>query len=393
FRLMQGVFGAPLVPLSQSVLLDIYPRERHGEAMAIWGMGVMVGPIFGPSLGGWLTEDFHWRWVFYINLPIGILTFVGLVAFIERPARDRRLRMDWFGFAMLSLAVGSFQLMLDRGEHLDWFSSREIILEAAIAGVAFYLFLAHVATAERPFIDLTVFRDRNLATGLVLICLTGYILFGSMALLTPFMQQLLGYPILTSAYVLAPRGLGTAVAMFIVGRIIRRVDIRLIMVLGYLCLSTTLYDMSTYTLEVPINHFMISGFIQGMGFGFCFVPISTLCFSTLAPEHRPQGTSIFSMMRNMGGSVGISVSIFMLGRFGQASRSDLVAHVTPFAPGVQARVMPDAWNPDTLQGLAGLEAEVVRQATAMAYFADYQILALIAALGIPLLCLARPPRH
>lgn len=185
FRLLQGMFGAPLVPLSQAVLLDTYPRERHGEAMAIWGVGVMVGPILGPTLGGWLTEHYHWRWVFYINLPVGIVTLLGLVAFLDRPGRDRRLRMDWMGFGLLSLAVGTFQLMLDRGEHLDWFTSTEIIAEAIIAGLALYLFLVHVLTAERPFIDLSIFRDRNFASGVTLICITAFILFGSLALLTP----------------------------------------------------------------------------------------------------------------------------------------------------------------------------------------------------------------
>ncbi|MCC7271205.1 MAG: DHA2 family efflux MFS transporter permease subunit [Alphaproteobacteria bacterium] len=394
FRLLQGMFGAPLVPLAQQVLLDIYPRERHGEAMAIWGIGVMVGPILGPTLGGWLTENYHWRWVFYINLPIGIVTLAGLVAFLDRPARDFRLRMDWFGFAMLSLGIGVFQLMLDRGEHLDWFASTEIVVEAIVAGLAFYLFLAHVATAERPFIDLQIFRDRNFAAGLMLICITAFTLFGSLALLTPFMQQLLGYPVLTAGFILGPRGAGTMLAMFLVGRLIGRVDVRFLIALGFTLLALTLNDMAHFTLDVSFDRFLLSGFIQGMGFGFCFVPISTISFSTLAPEHRPQGTSLFSLMRNVGGSVGISITIFLLTRGTQSVRSELVQHITPFAPGVQARTLPEAWSIETMRGLASLQAEVVRQASAVAYFADFQLLAFWALLGIPIVvCVVRPPRH
>jgi DHA2 family multidrug resistance protein len=393
FRLLQGMFGAPLVPLSQAVLLDIYPRERHGEAMAIWGIGVMVGPILGPTLGGWLTEYYHWRWVFYINLPVGIITLAGLFVFLDRPARDRRLRMDWMGFGLLSLAVGTFQLMLDRGEHLDWFTSAEIVVEAIVAGLALYLFLAHVLTAERPFIDLAIFRDRNFAAGVILICITAFILFGSLALLTPFMQTLLGYPVMTAGWILAPRGMGTMLAMFMVGRLITRVDTRYLMAFGYTLLALTLNDMARFTLDVPFDHLLLSGFIQGMGFGFCFVPISTLSFSTLPPEHRPQGTSLFSLMRNVGGSVGISIVIFLLSRGGQTARAELVPHLHPLAPAVQATPMPDAWSLETLNGLAALQAEVARQANAIAYFADFHLLSMCALLAIPVVCMARPPRR
>jgi len=391
FRLLQGMFGAPLVPLSQAVLLDTYPRERHGEAMAIWGIGVMVGPILGPTLGGWLTEHYHWRWVFYINLPIGIVTLMGLAAFLDRTGRDRRLRMDWAGFGLLSLAVGTFQLMLDRGEHLDWFTSAEIVIEAMIAALALYLFLVHVLTTDRPFVDLSIFRDRNFTSGVVLIGVTAFILFGSLALLTPFMQSLLGYPVLTAGMILAPRGMGTMLAMFLVGRLIGRVDIRILLTIGYSLLALTLHDMAGFTLEVGFERFLASGFIQGMGFGFCFVPISTLAFTTLVPDHRPQGTSLFSLLRNIGGSVGISIVIFLLTRGGQSARSELVGFVHPLAPAIQAHALPEAWSLDTVEGLSAIQAEIVRQSTAIAYFADFQLLALIAVLGIPVALLARPP--
>ena len=393
FRLLQGMFGAPLVPLSQSVLLDAYPRERHGEAMAIWGVGVMIGPIMGPSLGGYLTEAFHWRWVFYINLPIGILTLAGLAVFLERGSRDRRLKMDWFGFGLLTVAIGSLQLMLDRGEHNDWFSSTEIVAEATIAGLAFYLFLVHIFSTGRPFIDPRIFRDRNFAIGAILIAMTALLLFSSLAILTPFMQTLLGYPVFTAGLILAPRGVGTMLAMMIVGRLIGRVDTRLLLLLGYSLLAATFFDMGQFTLDVSFGRFLASGFVQGMGFGFCFVPISTVTFATLGPEWRPAGTSIFSLTRNVGGSAGISVFISLLSQGTQEARSNLVSHLTPFAPAIQAGQLPEAWSLSTTLGLARLEQELMRQASAIAYFEDFSRLGAIALCVMPMVIFLRTYRR
>ncbi|MGE0723988.1 MAG: DHA2 family efflux MFS transporter permease subunit [Alphaproteobacteria bacterium] len=393
FRLLQGMFGAPLVPLSQSVLLDAYPRERHGEAMAIWGIGVMIGPIMGPSLGGYLTEVFHWRWVFYINLPIGILTLAGLAVFLERGGHDRRLRMDWFGFLLLTIAVGALQLMLDRGEHKDWFASAEIVAEATISALAMYLFLVHVFTTGRPFIDPRIFRDRNFTIGSILIAVTGLLLFASFAILTPFMQTLLGYPVFTAGLVLAPRGAGTMLGMMIVGRVIGRVDPRVLLTIGYGLLAVTFWDMGRFTLDVSFGRFVASGVVQGMGFGFCFVPISTVTFSTLAADRRPEGTSIFSLTRNVGGSAGISIFISMIGQGTQEARAGLVGHLTPFAPAIQAGRLPEAWSLDTTLGLARLEQELIRQASSIAYFDDFTRLAVIAVLAMPLVMLIRPARR
>ena len=243
FRVLQGLFGASLVPLSQAVLLDSYPKEKHGSAMAMWGVGVMVGPILGPVIGGWLTEAYNWRWVFYINVPIGILTFFGLSACLsETPVRKGGF--DWFGFAMLSLAIGSFQMMLDRGEQLDWFSSTEVVIEAVLAALAFYLFLVQTFTVKNPFIDPAIFKDRNLSVGLCFIFVVGIILLASLALITPYLQNLMGYPVITAGLVLAPRGIGTMLAMMVVGRIINRVDPRALLVLGLLITAEVLWEMT-----------------------------------------------------------------------------------------------------------------------------------------------------
>src|SRR5690606_2956372 len=227
FRLLQGVFGAAIVPLSQTFLLDINPRERHGQAMAIWGAGIMVGPIIGPTLGGWLTESFNWRWVFFINLPVGIIAFLGSAAYL--PSVARRLRsFEFFGFAMLSLGVGALQLMLDRGADADWFSSVEIWIELGLAITGFWVFIVHMLTAEHPFIDPKIFLDRNSATGLVFIFVIGVILLASLALLPPMLSTIFGYPTITTGLVMAPRGIGTMISMLIVGRIVRLVDPRVL---------------------------------------------------------------------------------------------------------------------------------------------------------------------
>jgi DHA2 family multidrug resistance protein len=392
FRLLQGVFGAPLVPLSQAVLLDSYPRERHGSAMALWGVGVMVGPILGPTLGGWLTEFYDWRWVFYINLPIGILTCLGLSAYLAESDRDLGLRFDWFGFAALSIAIGALQMMLDRGQQLDWFSSTEIILETAAAGLAFYLFVVHTLTAERPFIDPRIFADRNFAAGLVFIFVVGVILLATLALLTPYLQNLMHYPVMTAGMVLAPRGIGTMVAMVVVGRIIGRVDPRSLVVLGLVLTASALWEMSGFTPDVAQWDIVWTGIVQGLGLGFIFVPLSTITFATLAPGYRTQGTALFSLLRNVGSSIGISIVIFLLGHNTQQMHAALVEHATPFNAALREPAAAALWNLATTAGREALDGEITRQATIIAYADDFRLMMLVALAALPLVLLLRGPR-
>jgi DHA2 family multidrug resistance protein len=388
FRLVQGLFGASLVPLSQAVLLDSYPKEKHGQAMAMWGVGVMVGPILGPTLGGWLTEVYDWRWVFYINVPIGILTFVGLSAYLsETPTRKGSF--DWFGFAMLSIAIGSFQMMLDRGEQLDWFSSTEIVIEGVVAALAFYLFLVQTFTAKAPFIDPHIFKDRNFTIGLCFIFVVGIILLASLALITPYLQNLMGYPVLTAGLVLAPRGMGTMVAMMIVGRIINRVDARVLLAAGLLLTAEVLWEMTYFTPDVSQWTLVRTGVLQGMGLGFMFVPLSTITFSTLPGMFRTQGTALYSLMRNIGSSIGISLVIFLLTRNTQIVHSELVAHVTPFNDALGALGPAQFWSRATTVGLAALDAEVTKQASIVAYADDFKLMMLVALVALPLIFLLR----
>ena len=388
FRLVQGLFGASLVPLSQAVLLDSYPKEKHGQAMAMWGVGVMVGPILGPTLGGWLTEVYDWRWVFYINVPIGILTFVGLSAYLsETPTKKGSF--DWFGFAMLSIAIGSFQMMLDRGEQLDWFSSTEIVVEGVVAALAFYLFLVQTFTAKSPFIDPHIFKDRNFTIGLCFIFVVGIILLASLALITPYLQNLMGYPVLTAGLVLAPRGMGTMVAMMIVGRIINRVDARVLLAAGLLLTAEVLWEMTYFTPDVSQWTLVRTGVLQGMGLGFMFVPLSTITFSTLPGMFRTQGTALYSLMRNIGSSIGISLVIFLLTRNTQIVHAELAGYVTPFNDALGALGPAQFWSRATTVGLAALDAEVTKQASIVAYADDFKLMMLVALVALPLIFLLR----
>lgn len=390
YRLLQGVFGASLVPLSQSVLLDTYPREQHGSAMAMWGVGVMVGPILGPTLGGWLTEYYSWRWVFYINLPFGILAFLGVAAFVSESARRPR-RFDIFGFALLSLAIGALQLMLDRGEQQDWFSSAEIVTEAVVAGLSLYLFIVHMLTAEHPFLDPKLFVDRNLVTGLLFIFMVGIVLLATMALLPPFLQNLMGYPVLTTGYVLAPRGIGTMVSMFLVGRIMGRVDQRALIMTGLLLVAFSLWEMSGFSTEVTTSAIVRTGIVQGLGLGLIFVPLSTLTFATLPPHLRTDATGLFSLMRNLGSSIGISVVVFYLARQTQVHHSTLAESITATNPLLRTPEWPGTWSIDSQAGVMALNAEVSRQAQAIAYLDDFRLMMFVVLVALLLLPLLRRP--
>ncbi len=395
FRLLQGVFGAPLVPLSQAVLLDAYPRERHGSAMAIWGVGVMVGPILGPFLGGYLTEYYDWRWVFYVNLPIGLLALLGLMAFLSETDRNQGLRFDWFGFFLLSMAIGALQMMLDRGEQLDWFNSNEILVEAVLSGLAAWMFVVHSATAEHPFIDPRLFLDRNLSAGLILITTIGMILFATLALLTPFIENVLDYPVMTAGTVLAPRGIGTMVAMMMVGRMINRVDSRLIILFGLGLTAASLYQMTGFSGDVSEATLISNGVIQGFGLGFVFVPLSAITFATLSPALRPQATGLFSLMRNIGSSIGISYVIFLLSHNTRLLHAQITESVTLFGlPGRMpaASAAPAWWDQSLLGGRAALDAEITRQAAIIAYLDDFKLLMIIAVLSMPLVLLLQQSR-
>ena len=388
FRLLQGVFGAALVPLSQATMLDIYPIERRAAAMAIWGIGVMVGPILGPTLGGYLTEYYNWRWVFYVNLPFGLLAILGLLAFMPKEDADATLRFDWTGFAVLALGLGAFQLMLDRGQDQDWFSSREIITEATLAALGFYLFIVHLFTAEQPFLPPRIFRDRNFVAGVAMMFLVGMVLLATSALLAPYLQNLANYPVDTTGLVMAPRGIGTMVAMILAGRLGTRIDQRKLMAIGLLALTWSLYDMSLWTPDVSEQRLITTIVVQGFGMGITFNPLAVISFATLAPELRGDGTALLSLFRNIGAAIGISVTSFSLARFTQVSHADLAAHVTPFNDLLRHPLVGHFLDPATAAGASLLDVAINRQAAIIAYCDDYRLMmvaSLTALLLLPLM--------
>lgn len=392
FRLLQGVFGAGLVPLSQAVLLDTYPKEKHGQAMSMWGMGVMLGPILGPSLGGWLTEYYNWRWVFYINLPIGIATFVGILLFMPETEKNPDRRFDGFGFALLALSIGALQLLLDRGQGKDWFASTEIMVECALAGLAFYLFVVHILTAQKPFLEPAMFRDRNFAASLVFIFVVGIIMLSSMALLPPFLQKLMGFPVMTTGLVLAPRGLGTMLAMAVAGRLTRHVDPRLLMLTGLLLTAYSLWQMSQFTTDVSTAIIVQNGLIQGFGLGFVFVPLSALAYSTLAPYYRNDAAAVFSLIRNIGSSVGISIVTTLLARNIQINHAELGSYLVNY--GARGNLLDLATDQlsaggETRDALLMLDSMVNSQAATIAYLNDFRLMMMVVLLATPMLLFLR----
>ena len=384
FRLMQGVFGAALVPLSQAVMLDSYTLQERAKAMSIWGMGVMMGPIMGPSLGAWLTETYSWHWVFFVNLPFGVITVLGLIVFMDETQKNLSLRFDWFGFTALAVAIGSLQLALDRGEQLGWLESNEIIAEFIIAGIGFYYFLAHSFTTDKPFIQFALFKDRNFVSGCVFMAVMGLVLFSTMALSSPFLQNVIGYPIITAGLLLASRGCGTFVAMMLVGRMMRFIEARTLIISGLSITCISLWYMTKWNDLTGASEIVIISVIQGFGFGLVFVPLSTVAFLTLPSHLRTDGTSMLTLMRNVASSIGISLVIAQLTQGTRYSYAVLSEHIHPFNHAMQ---MPDVRGmldmaTDKGRGLADLLVKT--QAQIIAFAQDYQMVMIFTACAIPL---------
>jgi MFS transporter, DHA2 family, multidrug resistance protein len=393
FRVLQGIFGAALVPLSQATLLDIYPPERRGFAMAIWGVGVMLGPIMGPTVGGWLTETYSWRWVFYINLPFGLLAAAGLTIFLPGGGEQGRLRFDWLGFAVLAMGIGALQLMLDRGQDQDWFTSREIIAEAVLASLGFYLFLVHVASARQPLIRPELFKDVNFASGVLLMFMVGIFMVSSLALMTPWLQVLSHYPVETAGLIMAPRGFGSLVTTMLTGRLATRIDARALVGIGLLLLSYSYWLMTGWTPDVSAREIIIAIVIQGAAMGLLFTPIQMLAFVTLAPSMRTEGAALFSLLRNLGAAIGVSVATSVLARNTQIMHETIGASVTPFNRALQAIGPMHRWlDPGSRNGAALLDRMVNEQAQIVAY-ADVYVLLILATVPAWLLLLRmRLPR-
>lgn len=392
FRLLQGAFGAGLVPLSQATMLDLYPLEQRGSAMALWGVGVMVGPILGPTLGGYLTDVYDWRWVFFINLPFGLLGIAGLALFLRDGSRTAGLRFDWIGFGALSIGLGALQLVLDRGELKNWFGSTEILIEAALAALGLYFFIVHVVLAEKPFIPPRIFRDLNFSAGLLVMFAVGLVLFASSALLAPYLQTLGGYTVSQAGLLMAPRGLGTMISMMVAGRLANSVDPRLMIFIGFVMLAESMRQMVGWTPDIDTWSLTLTSLLQGAGLGLVFTPLQIVAFATLPAELRTDGTALFSLVRNVGSSIGISVGSFLLVQNTQIVHVALAAQVTPFNRMLQSAGAYLYWNTATSAGLSALNAEITRQASIIAYMDDFELMLLVSLPAAFLVFLMRRPR-
>lgn len=388
FRALQGVSGAFIVPLAQATLFDINPREKHGQAMALFGGGVMIGPILGPVLGGWLTDNYNWRWVFLVNLPVGVICTFVMLRYMPKVEKHKR-SFDLLGFALLALALGGLQMFLDRGEQKDWFDSWEIIIELGIAISAAWMFVVHLITSKNPLFERSMFADRNFSTGLLFMAVTGILLLAGLALLPPLLQNLYGYSVLQSGYLTAPRGVGTLISMLVAGRLTGKIDARLLVGIGVTLMGISLWMMTGFALEQPSTPVIMSGVVQGLGLGLIFVPLQSLAFETLAPKMRTTAAALLNLSRNIGGSVGISVVSAQLVRMTQVAHADLASTITEQTIPTVDPTLLQTIAPQGTTAIAMINAEVTRQAVFIAYLDDFKLMMLVTFAVLPLLLLMR----
>ncbi|MBT5050353.1 MAG: DHA2 family efflux MFS transporter permease subunit [Rhodospirillaceae bacterium] len=387
YRGLQGMFSAAVVPISQALMLDTYPKERHPQALAIWGMGVMFAPVMGPVIGGWLTDEYSWRWVFYVSMPFAVLAIIGAMIFIRETPRNRERKFDWFGFICIGLSLAGLQFMLDRGEGEGWFDSDFILLNAAIVCIAFYLFITHSLTTDNPFISRGIFADRNFVLGLLFMFLLGALVLSMNVIMPLFLQNSRGFPILTAALVMMPRGLGTMFGLTLAGRIANIVDPRVVIVFGFGCVAYSAWLLSTFTTDVGLGDFVIAGFFNGIGIGAIWVPLTTVSFWTLPVQYRTEASTLTSLFRNYGSGIGVSVVISVLTRSQSTAHSHMTEHVNPYAESLQAPGVPSQWDILTNDGLMALQSEISRQALSIGFLNDFNLIFYGAMISIPLVIL------
>jgi len=388
YRVGQGAFGAPMVPLSQAIIVATYPAERRAWAQGLFGMAVVVGPAIGPVFGGYLAEQYNWRWVFLLILPLCAAALACVLAFIKDAGRDHDARFDWTGFLSLSVAVACLQLTMDRGERLDWFDSHQIIMLTAITGLAFYLFLAHTFTAERPFINPNLFLDRNFSIGIFLVFIYGMLNFTPIVLLPPLLQNLKGYPDSLIGWLLAMRGAGLVLGFFIASKM-GRFDPRIGLVIGLLMIGYSGIDLTSIDFNMSFSTIAWTGIIQGIGCGIMWVPLSVITFASLAPAQLPQGSSIFHLLRNFGSSIFISMSVMAVIRTGKINRAEMVEGISHYNERLDLPVASGSWSIDDPTGLSAIGREIDRQATMIGYDNAFWLYTVCCFGAIPLLLLVK----
>lgn len=391
YRFAQGVFGAAMIPLALSSLFSIYRREDYGVAMSFWSVGIMFGPVFGPTLGAYISEYFSWRWAFYLNLPIGCVAFVMIALLVPRPGIRTKKKFNYYGFVMLAITVATVQFILDRGERLEWFASPMIIFLCLVCAAAFWMFMVNSLTSTNPFFDPSIFRDRNFLSGMALRVLFGAMLFGSLVLLPPFVQNQGGYSLIDSGWIMAPRGAGAMIAALFVGRLMQLIDPRKMIAFGMALCAVTMWQLSTFTDDIDMTRIVIVNLFQGASFNFFIVPVNAIAFSTLPPDKRDEGTSFFSLLNNIGRSIGIALLAGYLARQTQISRAHLTEFVTPFSDAFKHLGIPDAWDMSDPAGLAALSRVITKQAELVAYIADFRLLAVLIFVCIPIVFIMQNP--
>jgi DHA2 family multidrug resistance protein len=389
YRILQGGFGAPLVPLAQATILDTFPRRQHGTATAVFSMGVVFGPIIGPTVGGFLAEELGWRWVFFLLVPFGLIATAAILLVIQDRRRAASMRLDWFGFLTLSIAIASFQFMLDRGQRLDWFESPEIIIEAAVAALCFYLFLAHVATADKPFLNLAIFADRNYAIGCTIMFLFGMVLWTPMVLFPPMMAEIQGYPEAEIGIFMALRGLGTLVASIVMAFINRMFDPRLLLIVGFVLQGVAALYMGAFDVNLAPHALVWTSLLAGFGVGFIWVPITLITFQTLDKTHMNEATGIYHLIRNIGSSIFISVTIALVIRTTAAGYTEMVPFVSIFSDASTLFGLKGDWPADSTRELAGLGAEIRRQSAMLGYINAFYLYAATCFATIPLVFMVK----
>jgi DHA2 family multidrug resistance protein len=388
WRILQGGFGAPSTPLAQSILMSTFPRERHSMVMGLYGFGVVIGPVIGPTLGGAMAELYTWRWAFYAIVPVGVLAVIGLQAFLpaDNPARDQKL--DWVGFLTLSVSLAAIQLVLARGQRLDWYESYEIIIETIIAVLAFWVFVAHSLTAERPFLNLHLLKNRNYAIGLLLVTIYGMLNFTPMVLLPPLLTGPAGYPDSLVGIVVAGRGVGGAVG-FLVAGFASRLDARISMIFGFGMLLVAGLWLMHIDLNVSYGTLTLNAVLQGLAIGMIWVPLTTVTFSTVSQENMSESTAVYHLLRNLGSSFFISFCVAEIVRATSSNYGRLVETLSPYNKILNLPATTGAWDIDTVTGLAKLSREVTRQATMIAYLNAFGLFTAACAISIPLVLLMR----
>jgi DHA2 family multidrug resistance protein len=392
FRMIQGATGAFLTPLAQAAMVDVNRPSRQGQMMALWGMGIMIGPIAGPVLGGWLTQNWSWRSVFYVNVPLGIAALAILIAGLpSRPLRRRRF--DLAGFALIATALTSAQLMLDRGNHVDWFTSGEIWIYAGLALAASWMALVHLATAREPLFSRRLFADANFVVAVLFMLVIGVVMFATMALMAPMLQRLFGYSVIDAGVAMVPRGVGVLLSMQIANLLVRRgADTRVLVATGFVIAGFSLWQMTGWSLQVDMSGILIAGLIQGMGIGLVFIPLNTAAFATIPPELRTDGSSLVNLARSVGGSIGISLVTTLLARSVQTSHADLGSHVTGSATRLIDFSTIDRYQVLGEAALSAVDAEINRQAAMIGYINDFTLMMWLSFASIPLVLLIKKPQ-